>query len=175
MTDAAEVPIEEPVPAKKKMMPIALVIAVGLSAGGLAGALAIGPKIAHAVVARAEASTGKGEAKGGKEGKAGEAGSTPPVHLLENMVMNPAGSHGSRFLLMSVGLQLEDASAGEAIKTRESEIRDLVLRVLGSKSVEELVEIGNREGYKRELRAALDSLVGTGKVRNVFFPQFVIQ
>jgi flagellar FliL protein len=175
MTDAAEVPTEAPAPVKKKMMPIALVIAVGLSAGGLAGAFAIGPKIAGAASVKTEAAAGKGEAKGGKEGKAGESGSEPPVHLLENMVMNPAGSHGSRFLLMSVGLQLKDATAGESIKTREAEIRDLVLRVLGSKSVEELVEISNRESYKKELRTALDSLVGAGKVRAVFFPQFVIQ
>ncbi len=173
MTDADEVPTDAAVPTKKKMMPIALVIAVGLSTGGAAGVFAIGPKIAGAALVKAEAAAGKAGAKGAREGKPGEV--EPPVHLLENMVMNPAGSHGSRFLLTSVGLQLQDAAASDAVKTREAEIRDLVLRVLGSKTVEELVEISNREAYKKELRLALDSLVGPGKVRAVFFPQFVIQ
>ena len=89
--------------------------------------------------------------------------------------MNPAGSGVTRFLLVTVGLQMKAASATEELKGRDTEVRDAILRILGGKSVEDLTNVTNRETYKREIMTALDAVLDGKKTAAVYFPQFVIQ
>jgi flagellar FliL protein len=156
--------------APKKKLPIAVVIGVGLAAGAAVAVFAIGPKFASASPAA------KAAADSAAHAKPAESELTPPsMHILENLVLNPAGSGGSRFLLTSVGLQLKDGTVLEAVKAREPQVRDLVLHVLGTKTVDDLVAMDNRDGFKKELQIAIDSLLGRGSVKAIYFPQFVIQ
>jgi flagellar FliL protein len=181
MAESAAAPENEtntesaPVAAPGRKVALPLIIAAGLIVGGAAGALLLGPRIARA---RSAAKGAKTAAKGADSLVAGEHGvSVPdaPVHVIDNLVLNPAGSGGTRFLLASVGLQTTSAAANDIVTKREVEARDVVLAVLGSKHVEDLAEITNREKIKSELKSALDSLFGPGIVRRIYFPQFVIQ
>jgi len=160
-------------PGRKLTLPI--IIVAGLIVGGSAGALVLGPRIARA---RTASKDPKSAAKAADSLSAGEHGSAlaeAPVHLIDNLVLNPAGSGGSRFLLASVGLQTTSTAANDIVTKREVEARDVVLSVLGSKHVEDLAEITNREQLKVELKKSLDSLFGPGIIRRIYFPQFVIQ
>lgn len=159
-------------PARKLGLPI--IIAAGLVIGGAAGALVLGPRMARARTAAKETAGAKTADSAAAAEHAGTAADAP-VHLIDNIVLNPAGSGGTRFLLASVGLQMASAAANEIVTKREVETRDVVLAVLGSKHVEDLAEITNRERIKGELKVALDSLFGAGVVRRIYFPQFVIQ
>src|SRR5205085_488524 len=111
----------------------------------------------------------------GEKAKEGAKSGNQSVVLLDNLVLNPAGSGGLRFLLVTVGLQLSSSVNSEAVKSRDAEVRDVVLRVFGTKRVEELSDIAMREGFKREISTALDALLGAHSVKGVYFPQFVIQ
>jgi flagellar FliL protein len=174
-TPETETPAESaPAAAPARKLTLPLIVIAGLIIGGAAGALVLGPRIARARSSKgaANATAAADSLKGGdQKGAASET----PVHVIDNLVLNPAGSGGTRFLLASVGLQTASAAADELIKKREVEARDVVLAVLGAKHVEDLAEIGNRERIKLELKTALDSLFGPGVVRRVYFPQFVIQ
>jgi flagellar FliL protein len=147
----------------------ALVIALGLLGGGAFGAFVAGPQLANRIVRPAVA--GVAPTTGAKHEKV----APPAVLLLDNLVLNPAGSGGLRFLLVTVGLQLSNDAATEALKSRDSEVRDVILRIFGNKRVEELADVGNRGGMKREIKVALDSLLAGDAVKGVYFPQFVIQ
>jgi len=152
--------------------------------GAAAGLLAIGPMVARKAgyVSVAHAATGAedGDAEGKADGEHGEAkegeeGATT-LHLIDNLVLNPAGSGGSRFLMLAAALELVDAQSVDEMKARDAEARDVVLRVLGGRTVEELAEMSNREMLKRELADSLGALFGKKKaIRRVYFPQFVIQ
>ncbi len=66
----------------------------------------------------------------------------------------------------------------EEIKSRDSEVRDVILRVMGSKTVEELSDMSHREAIKEELADSLGTLFKKAKkkpIHRVYFPQFVIQ
>jgi flagellar FliL protein len=160
-------------PARKLTLP--LIIGAGLIIGGAAGALVLGPRIARARTATTDTKPAARTADSLAAGEHGSSAPEAPVHLIDNLVLNPAGSGGTRFLLASVGLQTTSAAAAEIVKKREVEARDVVLAVLGAKHVEDLAEIGNRERLKVELKVALDSLFGPGVVRKIYLPQFVIQ
>jgi flagellar protein FliL len=174
---------------KPGMVPMVLAASVGLLGGGVAGALVAGPLLAKQAVARAESVAiemvaGEGAGEHGEKGKAkgkakggehGEEGAGAAVHNIEGLVLNPAGSGGTRFLLASLALELVDSTTTETLKQRDVEVRDAVLRVLGSKNVVELTDMAARPLLKQQLQMAVDSLFGAETISAVYFPQFVIQ
>jgi flagellar FliL protein len=108
---------------------------------------------------------------GGKEGAAAGA----PVYTLDNLVLNPAESGGTRFLLLTISFELKSAEMADAMKARDAELRDAVLVTVGNKTVEQLSDVAARDSLKVELRAAAGKLFKKGGVKRVYFPQFVIQ
>lgn len=184
---------EAAAPSKPKLPLLIGMVAVGLAVGGGTGAVFLGPMVAKKmgkapVTASAKAATESAAADGeepaegeeaaateeGGEKKEGEAAAAP-VHLLENLVLNPAGSGGARFLLLSVAIQVGTAKAAEDFKARDAELRDIVLTSLGTKTVEELTEIARREEFKKELQSAVNARFGKKAVKGLYFPQFVVQ
>jgi len=181
-------------PTKPKLPVLIGMVAVGLLVGGATGAIFVGPMVAKKmgkvtpVVAAAEGDSAHDEAAADAEGgdhapaegegaaKEGEAKAEgAAVHLLENLVLNPASSGGSRFLLLTVAIEVGNAKAGEDFKTRDAELRDIILTSLGVKTVEELTEIARREQFKTELKTAINAKFGKKAVKSLYFPQFVVQ
>ena len=97
------------------------------------------------------------------------------IHMLENLVLNPAQSNGTRFLMVSIAFELGSASAAEKLTQREAELRDVVLRVLGSKTVDDLARLSARDSLKLELRDSVRTLLPGGTLQRVYLPQYVIQ
>ena len=174
-------------PAKPKLPLLIGMVAVGLLVGGATGAVFVGPMVAKKmgkdtpIVAVADSSAGRhgGEGEAAADGEPaieGEAkGEGAAVHLLENLVLNPAASGGSRFLLLTVAIEVGNAKAGEDFKARDAELRDIILTSLGVKTVEELTEIARREQFKTEITTAIDAKFGKKSVKSLYFPQFVVQ
>jgi flagellar FliL protein len=78
--------------------------------------------------------------------------------------------------MCSVAIELSDEKLAEVLTSRDAELRDVVLRVLGTKTVDELSDMAHRETLKDEVRVALDELMKKkGAIRRLYFPQFVIQ
>jgi flagellar FliL protein len=168
MSDEAQAPTESTAKPKKGVLIGA--IAGGAVAGLAAGAFALAPAIAPKPAAAAAPDTTHADTAH----SAPTAPTVPPT-VLTNLVVNPAGSRGSRFLLVSVGLEFTPAVPEPEFTAREPEIRDRILALLATKTVEFLVEPSNRDALRVELKAAVDSMVGAGRTTRVLFPQFVIQ
>lgn len=174
----------------KAKLPMIAMVAVGLAIGGGSGAAMIGPMVAkrmgkvappHAD-ASADSAAGKegGAAKAGEKGKDGEkgkeaGGAEASVKLLENLVLNPAGSGGSRFLLLSVAIETGTAAAATEMTTRDSELRDIILTSLGTKTVDRLTDMTAREAIKKDVQIAITTRFGKASVKRLYFPQFVVQ
>jgi flagellar FliL protein len=184
---------DAPAPAKPKLPVLIGMVAVGLLVGGASGAVFIGPMVAKKmgkttpIVAAAAADGEHGDAAADGEhaeepaeedhSKPAEGGAAEAaaVHLLENLVLNPAASGGARYLLLSVAIEVGNAKAAEDFKTRDAELRDIILTALGTKTVEDLTEITHRETFKTELQTAINARFGKKAVKSLYFPQFVVQ
>lgn len=165
----------EGAPGNKRQMPFVLAIAAGLLVGGLGGTLLAPPLLARRSAASGAASGSEaGAASHGKEGEKGSAGAKL-MHAVDNVVLNPARSGGTRFLVLSAAFEVKDQAVADEMKARDAEVRDIVLRVVGQKTVDELSDPTMREPLKSELSAAIDGLLGKSAVRHLYFPQFVIQ
>jgi flagellar protein FliL len=185
----------------KSHLPLIVALLAGLVVGGGAGAFVVGPalasgiapagapvprKVAHAEEEAAEeegsdhgadeesADEEEEEESGGEHGGGGKGGETA-THIIDNLVLNPAESGGTRFLLLTVTFEVKNAALLEKMKARDAELRDAVLVTLGTKTVEQLADMTQRDALKNELKAAAAKLFKKGAVRRIYFPQFVIQ
>lgn len=158
-------------PASKRMMLMALGV-VGVGVGAWLG----GPLLTPLVAGVFAGGGGGHAAEEGGGGGHGAGGAEPTEELLriDDLVVNPAGSGGSRFLVAAISLDA-DIEAQEALVARDAEARDLLLTVLASHTVEQLADVSFREEIRTELRGTLNTMLGYEGVHRVFFPQFVIQ
>lgn len=152
----------------KAFLPALVGVVVGLLIGGPSGAVVGAPLLVKKVTGQAPAA-GHGAAHEEDE-------STPPaVYVLDDIVLNPAGTDGSRFLIARVAVMGKGESFAEKMKLRDAEIRDVVVRQLGAKGVPELSDPARRDAIKKELLGVLRQRLPGGGINAVLFPQFVIQ
>jgi len=164
----------EETPSKKGgIVPMLAVLIATLGGGGFVGMNALAPKAGTMLADRASVVAGGGG--GDHEGGGGAGGGESALHVVDNLVVNPAASGGGRFLLTSIALQAASVEAIPVLEARDVEIRDAFIMVLGSKTVEELTNIQLRSVISQELLDAVSALVGHNMVHRIFIPQFVIQ
>ncbi len=168
-TIAAPAPEVAEAPAKKGGPKLILIGAVaGLGLGWVVGSMVIAPRLAQAPADAAA------EVVEGEHGATEEKGPST-VHQIENLVVNPANTNGSRFLLITTAIVVRDAAALEEVAARDAEVRDRVVELLSSRTVEQLSDPASRESLKQDLAAAVGALFEEGVVKRVLLPQFVIQ
>ena len=165
-------------PATAKPVPSPLFLWIGVATGalvigGVVGAVVIGPQVI-AMHKSAGTTARPREAIKPASDKKGDKEVARPVVRVDNVIVNPAGSQGSRFLLTSVAIELPDAKTQDWVRAHDAEVRDVVITTLERQSLEQLTQAGARDSVKRALTAALQPVAGTTDLR-VYLPQFVIQ
>lgn len=165
---------------KKKGGAVMAVVAavVAASAGGFAGISFVGPRVGETLArdpAAVVAEKGDGHGDDGHGGDYGGGSGEDQLHVIENLVVNAAGTNASRFLMASVALAPGPQADVEALAARDIELRDALLRLLGTKTVPELADIARREAIKEEMMTVLSELLGEGWVKRIYLPGFFIQ
>jgi len=168
LTPETETEAQPPKKGGKLVMIGGLVAGVALGAG--AGLFVLGPKLAPTPAQAAAA-----KAKEAKKDSSANKAEAAPIYQMDNLVLNPAGSGGTRFLLLSVALEVKDAGTQEMLKGHDAEMRDAILRLFGTKTVDQVAEASAREELRGEVMAELSKMLPAGSIRRVYFPQFVIQ
>lgn len=160
-------------------LPIPVVMFVaGLAVGGAVGWFTAGPMLVKrafpggipAAYAAAPPSEGSDAS-----GKLDSTDAPANSHLLENLIVNPAGTQGTRFLLVSVGFETTDAATIGILEQRDLEVRDAIINLFGSETIENLSEVSMREAVKDAVRERVAQLIGRNTIGRIYFPQFVIQ
>jgi len=156
---------EAAAPVKSGKKGIVLLALAGLIAGAPTGMFVTGPLLAKR---SASATQAKPKTEKGLE-------NSSVRHAIENLVLNPAGSNGTRFLMVSATFELKDSGIENQMKEHDAEVRDHILSILGKKTVDELTDIAQREQIKKDVLESVGTLFEKGAVKKVFFGQFVIQ
>jgi flagellar protein FliL len=160
-----------PVPKAGKPLMTYLVVAVATILGGVVGTMVIAPKL---VAARAQKEVAAED--GAKEDEKAPKEEKGPLFKMDNLIVNPAGSQGARFLMVSVAVATPSGEVAEQLRADEAVIRDVVIALLERKSMEMLARPGIRDSIKAELSDTISALTGhSGDKLKVYLPQFVIQ
>jgi flagellar protein FliL len=115
------------------------------------------------------------------------------IILIENLIVNPAGTNGTRYLSTSIGLEVEKEAAPEGGKSEgegEGEgngaeggrmkqltpvIRDILIAILSSRTLEELSSIEGKETVRKEILEKVQIALGEIKLSKVYFVDYVLQ
>ena len=103
-----------------------------------------------------------------------KAAAPTTLFRLENLVVNPAGSQGTRFLMTSVAVET-DAAMTATLNARDVELRDRVTELLAAQPLDLLVSTAARDSVKHLVGGAVAAVLPPGTRIRVYLPQFVIQ
>jgi flagellar FliL protein len=145
-------------------------IVVAVALGGGAGSQLIVPRL-----------FGGGD-EAGSEAAAGHAAAAHPeehppgtIYQIDNIIVNPAGEEGNRFLMATVAFEVPTPEHEEHLREQDVRVRDRVLSILENQTMEMLTRPGARDSLKRELADAVWPMVADAEWMGVYLPQFVIQ
>ncbi len=156
----------------KAMVMIAVLVAA--AAGGVGGGFVLAPRLAPHRAGQADSARAEPEQEA-KEHEKGDKETAGRIFKIDNLIVNPAGSEGSRFLMTSVAFEVESETAETALKDHDVQVRDLVVSRLESQTMKMLTQPFARDSIKRDLAAAIVAVVGPKARVTVYLPQFVIQ
>ena len=123
--------------------------------------------------AEAPAETGHGGGHGAKEGKGGKDGS--PNYQFENVVVNLAGTMGTRYLKTTFLVTGAEADIKTVFEANKPRLTDVTLNVLSSLSLSDLEEPGAKNVLREKLVAAYNQALGRKIAEQVYFSDFVVQ
>lgn len=101
----------------------------------------------------------------------------PVYERLETFTVNLADQES--YLQVEISLKLADVKVQDRLKQRMPEVRDVLLRVLSSKTAEELITPEGKAELAKEIRKEVNGVIGAKKVdqgvKDVLFTSFIIQ
>lgn len=173
--DAAPVEGEAPKKKGKMLIIIIAVVAVLALAGGGAAVFLLTSK--PAAEKKAKADHGDEEVADEEEDEEDGGDDLPPVYeRLETFTVNLADQES--YLQTEVQLMLANVKAQEKIKARMPEVRDSLIRLLSSKTADELAQPEGKAKLAEEVQKAVNGVLGVKKskgVKKVLFAAFIIQ
>lgn len=130
------------------------------------------PAAAHAATPAAPAKAAGGH--GGKPAKGGEA-AAGNAYRFENVVVNLAGTMGTRYLKASFMVTGPGADIVARFDAARPQLGDVTIAVLSSLTLADLEESGSKNIIRERLLAAYNQALGGKIVDNLFFSDFVVQ
>ncbi|MDD2779928.1 flagellar basal body-associated protein FliL [Sulfuricurvum sp.] len=97
------------------------------------------------------------------------------MYPLDGFTVNLLSESGKRYLKVEMNLELEGEELSPELDTKKPVFRDVIIRILSSKSLEEISTIKGKEKLKEQLVNELNMRLKDGKVKNVYFTDFVVQ
>ncbi|MFH2037154.1 MAG: flagellar basal body-associated FliL family protein [Candidatus Zixiibacteriota bacterium] len=167
--------IVEEIGAKKKSSPIlmyAIIAVVMIAAGYFVGQFMSGSSSGGEKTAQVEEESGHGNNDSGKDGN---TKAKTDIYMMEDIIVNPSGTGGTRFLSVSIGFEIGSESTKSLLESREAIIKDALLTILGSKSIQQLSDAREKEITRFQIRKRISQLLGVEDLNAVYFTDFVLQ
>jgi len=120
--------------------------------------------------AKAEAGGHGGEA-GGKEG-ASAAGN---IYPLEPFIVNIYDGQELRYLKVKIEMEMVGVGVKPEIDARLAPIRDSILVLLSSKTLQDIQDVQGKNQLKDEIMGAINKNIPPGKIAKIYFTDFVVQ
>ncbi len=98
-----------------------------------------------------------------------------PMVDIEEFIVNIISADSSHYVKASLTVELTDEAVREEVEKRMPQVRDAILLLLGNKTYEELQDLQGKKQLKAELKGRINSFLQSGKVKSVYFTNFVVQ
>lgn len=133
------------------------------------------PEKTSSSAAKGHGEKSEGKKSEGGEGEGGEAGAEPNIYIVKDLILNPAGTNGTRFLLTTVGFEVSNAEAKKELEAKDVQVRDALNTVLTAKTLSALSMPERRDSLRDEIAEKVGKLLHSGELTSVYFSKFIIQ
>ena len=98
-----------------------------------------------------------------------------PGYTFETFIVNVAGTGGRRYLKCTITVEFDKNAGVTEAGTKVPLMRDAVIDILSSKTLDDLEPGPLRDALREELVATISSVITKARVTRVFFNEFVVQ
>lgn len=97
------------------------------------------------------------------------------MYPMDQFIVNLLSESGSRYLKISLDLELSIQTLTPEIDKKKPIVRDIIIRSLSSKTIEEISTTKGKERLKDEIVSKINEILTDGYVKNIYFTDFIIQ
>lgn len=120
------------------------------------------------------------KAEGGGHGAAatkegGAAGSASNIFPLEPFIVNIYDGQELRYLKVKVEIEMASPAVKAELDGRLAPIRDAILVLLSSKTMQDIQDIQGKNQLKEDIMAAVNKHIPPGLIAKIYFTDFVVQ
>ncbi|MFP7756407.1 flagellar basal body-associated protein FliL [Thermodesulfobacteriota bacterium B35] len=98
-----------------------------------------------------------------------------PMLNIDEFIVNIISQDTNHYVKASMTLELSNDKVLEEAQQRMPQIRDAILLLVGNKTFEELQDLQGKKQLKAELKSKINSFLKTGRVKNIYLTDFVVQ
>jgi flagellar FliL protein len=135
----------------------------------------IGVALAVAVLAAVGTFLLTGESKGSSHKVEKVSPETMTMFTLDPFIVNIYDGQDLRYLKLKVEMELANAEAKNELTARQAQIRDAILSILTAKTLQDLQYLQGKNQLKQEILATVTRIATPGKVKQIYFTDFVVQ
>ena len=118
-------------------------------------------------------------ANGGTEEKSGAAGDKQggqvTVPLGGKVLVNVAGTMGTRYLLAQLSLVSANPDLKAVLEKHDAALRDAACSALSVKTIADLEKPGARNLIRTELISVFNNILGEGLIKDIYLTEFAVQ
>jgi flagellar FliL protein len=97
------------------------------------------------------------------------------LYPLDTFTVNLKSDSGRRYLKVTMSLELEGDELSVELDAKSPVLRDRIIRILSSKTLEEISSKKGKQKVSEQIMDSLNSMLSDGKIRGIYFTEFVIQ
>ena len=161
--DAAKQP-EEGGGSKKKLIIIIAVVLVLLIGGGVGAFLFLSGGEEDKISPEQEQAELEKQAK-----------QVGPMVNIETFIVNILDDEESRYLKAAITLEVDSEAASMELTERMPQVKDAILLLVGNKTFAELNDLQGKIQLRAELLNKINGILVKGKVKRIYFTDFVVQ
>ena len=98
-----------------------------------------------------------------------------PIFPLKTFIVNLADKGGTRYLRVTMDLELGNPELKNELNKRLPQVRDSLLMILPSKRFEDISTVQGKTALRDEVLETLNGFLNQGKITNIYFKEFVVQ
>jgi flagellar FliL protein len=136
------------------------------------------PKVKSSVGAEAShgeaAEESHGSSSSSAQGAKGAKGKIT-VPLGDKVLVNVAGTAGTRYLVAKIALVGKKAELKTQVEENDPQLRDAAASILSIKTISDLEKPGMRNIIRAELIAAFNDILGKESVNDIYLTEFAVQ
>ena len=97
------------------------------------------------------------------------------LYPLDTFTVNLKSDAGRRYLKVTMSLELEGEELSLELDNKSPVLRDRVIRILSSKTLEEITSKKGKSKVSSQIMDTLNSMISDGEIQGIYFTEFVIQ